>query len=122
MKATISICDFYYYKPTVIYIHVHPNLGQQSICAWLPFVKPEKPREWRGHTRPVFILALETFVDFFQPDACWKLFYGLAPEALLIRINYAKSYISTEYFFQRSINKLIMQETKRKVCANLCLL
>ena len=66
MKATLSICDFYCYKPTVIYIHVRPNLGQQPICAWLPFFgETEKPREWRGH-KPQSLFSLWNICGFLS--------------------------------------------------------
>ena len=65
---------------------------------------------------PVFILALEPLWISFNlimllEISLWFNF----PEVLLIRINYTKSYISAEYFFQRSMSKLVMQETKTEV-------
>lgn len=78
MKATISICDFYYYKPTGIYIHIHPNLGQQSICAWLPFFERLKSLVNGEGTNPSLCSCFGTFMDFFQPDnAFWKFPCGL---------------------------------------------
>ena len=77
MKATLSICDFYCYKPTVIYIHVRPNLGQQSIVPGFPFFERLKSLVNGEGTNPSLYSCFGTFVDFFQPDAFWKLFNGL---------------------------------------------